>query len=91
MNRTDKRIIFFTLAAIIVITAVVAVIRYFPLNKIMSIGSSPEMEYTNQVKIHSQAPNALFFDFEDVSGQGNNSGLYKGIAHSGNFSSKVFG
>jgi len=91
MDRTDKRIIFFTLSAIIVIVLVVAGVRYFPLSKIMRIGSSPEMEYTNQEQIHSQAPNTLFYDFEVDSKHENDNGLYKGVAHSGNFSTKVFG
>jgi len=86
-----KRFILFFLSAIILIVAVLAALRYFPLNKIMRIGSTPEKEYTSQAQIHSQTPNALFFDFEVDQQSGNSNGLYKGIAHSGKYSSKAFG
>jgi hypothetical protein len=91
MNRTKKRITLFALSAIILIVAVVVTLRYFPLNKILRIGSTPETEYINQEQIHSQGPNALFFDFEVDKPSGNSNNLYKGIAHSGKFSSKAFG
>jgi hypothetical protein len=92
MNLTRKKIILYTISAIVVIAAVVTVLRYFPLNRIMRIGSTPEREYVSQERqLQPQAPNALYFDFEIDPEKGSNNGLYKGIAHSGKFSAKVFG
>jgi hypothetical protein len=91
MTRTQKRITFFALAAVILIIVVVAAVRYFPLNKIMRINSAPDTEYAGKEQIRSQAPHALFFDFEVDPQSGNTNGLYKGIAHSGQYSSKAFG
>ncbi len=91
MNRKQKRITFISILVIFLIIAGFAGIRYFPLNKILKISSTPEATFVNQSQIKSQAPNALFFDFEVDPKSGNKDGLYQGIAHSGQFSAKAFG
>lgn len=73
------------------IIAVTLGLKYFPLNKVVSIPSSSEKEFLNSQKIHAQAPNSLCFDFEVDPGKPTPDGFYKGIAHSGLFSAKAFG
>jgi len=66
-------------------------LKYFPYNKIISIRSSPETDFTGQQQISEQAPHSLFFDFEMSPGKNEPDGLYKGLAHSGMYSYKAFG
>lgn len=81
------------IAGIIAIGIVVVALglKYFPLNKVMSIPSSSETEFANPQKIHSQAPHSLYFDFEVIPDKNMPKDFYKGIAHSGQYSAKAFG
>jgi hypothetical protein len=91
MKRTQKRIAILTVSIILLIIAVMAGIRYLPLNMILRISSSPETEFVSSTRISQQAPNSLFFDFEVDPNTGNKDGLRQGIAHSGQFAAKAFG
>ncbi len=66
-------------------------LKYFPFNKVVSIPSSSETEFVNPQKIHSRAPHSLYFDFEVIPDRNTPDDFYKGIAHSGKYSSKAFG
>lgn len=84
---------FFIIGLLILVSIVLVAVglKYFPLNKVVSIPSSSETDFTNSQKIHSSAPHSLFFDFEMAKGKETPDGFYKGIAHTGQFSAKAFG
>lgn len=65
--------------------------KYFPFSRILNKKAGTETEFVNRQSIRSQAPNALYFDFEVAASTGERSGFYKGIAHSGQYSTKAFG
>jgi len=89
--KKKKWIIILGLLIVVSVIVVAVGLKYFPFNKVVSIPSSSETEFTNPQKIHSSAPHSLFFDFEMTPGKDTPDGFYKGIAHSGQFSAKAFG
>ena len=91
MNKKQKRIVRFSILIIVILGGVGLTIKFFPFRKFLKMSSIPESEFVNQEKISNTAPNALSFDFEVDPKSGEQKGLYKGIAHSGKFSAKVFG
>ena len=91
MINRKKRLGLFGLFCFIILVCAAIGMKYFPLNKILTRKAVPETEFINQQSIRSQAPNSLFFDFEVDSGTAERSGFYKGIAHSGQYSTKAFG
>ncbi|MFH1160057.1 MAG: hypothetical protein V1733_03810 [bacterium] len=87
-----KKLLFIIGAAVIFI-AIMAylVFRYAPWHKIMKIPTSNETAFIRSDILRTPAPNALSFDFEVAPGQDVPNGIYKGIAHSGEYSAKAFG
>jgi hypothetical protein len=86
-----KKIAILIGSAILIVIALAVAGKLIPFNKILRVRAVEEAEYINQPQTMSNSPNALSFDFEVDPNTGNTSGLYKGIAHSGSFSAKVFG
>jgi len=66
-------------------------LKYIPFNKIISIRSSSETVTVCPEQTLGQAPNSFLVDFELTPGMKIPDRLYKGIAHSGIYSCKVFG
>ena len=80
-------------SVILVVLIVVAGLsaRYIPFNKILKISGTKEAEFVNRQHISAEVPHTLYFDFEVDPKSGNTGTLYKGIAHSGHYSTKTFG
>jgi len=91
MKRKRKKTIFFTILLSGTIIVFGLGLKYIPFNKIISIRSSSETGFTNQQQNSRQAPHSIFFDFEVTPGKNTPDGLYKGLGHSGIYSSKAFG
>jgi len=83
MKLTRKKLLFAGIGFIVLLAAIILAARFIPFTKILKIASTPETDFVNQEQIRSQAPHALFFDFEINPQTGNSTGLYKGIARSG--------
>jgi hypothetical protein len=91
MNRKRKRLLLLFAGLMLVIVLVVLGRNYLPVGKLLHRSPSPEIELAGLPGQRIQAPNALYYDLEADPKGPVPSGLYKGIAHSGQFSSKVFG
>jgi hypothetical protein len=66
-------------------------VRYIPYNRIFKVSGTIETAFVNKQSINSEIPHALYFDFELDPKSSNDGSLYKGIAHSGHYSTKAFG
>ena len=90
MNKKQKH--FFLILSLVLLLIVVSLagIRYLPFHKFLKVSSVPESEFKNPGN-RIEVPNTLFCDFEVDPKTGNTNGLYQGIAHSGQFSTKAFG
>ncbi|MCX6252156.1 MAG: hypothetical protein NTX61_15585 [Bacteroidetes bacterium] len=91
MNPKKKKILLFGIVAVILLIIILIVVRYIPFSKLLRAPSTPEVEFVNPQLIQVQAPNSLSYNFEVDPKTGNENGLYKGIAHSGQYSVKAFG
>ncbi|MBL7138313.1 MAG: hypothetical protein ISS17_06035 [Bacteroidales bacterium] len=91
MKNKKRLFIILGLAVILLAILAVVVIRYVPWHKLMKVPTSNEGAFIQQDPLRNVAPNALSFDFEVDSTQDVPHGIYKGIAHSGNYSAEVFG
>jgi hypothetical protein len=90
MNKKQKRIALFFIL-VIIICGIGLTLKFFHIGIFHIKSSTPESEFVNKEKLRNSAPNALSFDFEVDPKSGDQKELYKGIAHSGIFSAKVFG
>lgn len=75
---------------LLLIILIVAGYLWLPVGRLIHRSSLDEKEFAVQ-EILNAAPNSVSFNFEPLPGTGTPKGLYKGIAHSGEFSAKVFG
>ncbi|NQV03588.1 MAG: hypothetical protein HQ542_13140, partial [Bacteroidia bacterium] len=91
MKNRKRLFIILGIALILLTILALLVIRYMPWHKLMKVPTSSEAAFVQQDPMRSLAPNSLSFDFEVDSTQEVPKGIYKGIAHSGNYSAKVFG
>lgn len=91
MKRKRKKILIFSILLLGSIIAFGLGLKYFPFSKIISIRSSSETGFTSQQQTQEKSPNAFFFDFELEPGKKTPGKLYKGLSHSGIYSSKAFG
>ena len=91
MRKKQKRILLFSVILFVVILGVAFSARYIPFNKLLKVSGTTETEFVNPQHITSNAPHTLYFDFEVGPKNGNTGDLYKGIAHSGHYSTKAFG
>jgi len=87
-----KKLLYLTSTAILCITILTfLILRYVPWHKIMKVPTSNETAFIGNDTFPNPAPNTLRFDFEVAKGQDVPNGIYKGIAHSGEYSAKAFG
>jgi len=91
MKKRKRLFIILGTAVILLAILAVLVINYMPWHKFMKIPTSSEGPFVQKNPLQNLAPNALSFDFEVDSTQDVPNGIYKGIAHSGNYSAKAFG
>lgn len=91
MKKRKRLFIILGIAVVLLVLVTLGVIRYVPWHKLMKIPTSNEAAFARQDPMRTVAPNTLSFDFEVDSTQDVPNGIYKGIAHSGNFSAKAFG
>jgi len=91
MKKRKRLFIILGIAVVLLVLVTFGVIRYVPWHKLMKIPTSNEAAFARQDPMRTIAPNTLSFDFEVDSTQDVPNGIYKGIAHSGNFSAKAFG
>lgn len=91
MTKRMKWLYISTAILLFLVFAVWAVIRYVPWNKLVKVPTSSELGFVTQNPGSMKAPNTMQLDFEIDSTQETPSRLYKGIAHSGNYSATVYG
>jgi hypothetical protein len=91
MNPRRKKLLYIGTGLLVLIITAVLAVRYVPFTRILKVATTPEKDYIHQDQIPSRAPHSLYFDFEIDPETGNSSGLFKGIAHSGQYSAKAFG
>ncbi|MBN1200097.1 MAG: hypothetical protein JXA23_12140, partial [Bacteroidales bacterium] len=91
MKKRKRLFILLGAVLILLVLFTLGVIKYIPWHKLMKIPTSSEVAFVDQDPMQNVAPNTLSFDFEVDSTQGVPNGIYKGIAHSGNYSAKAFG
>ncbi|MEI7980039.1 MAG: hypothetical protein WCI71_00205 [Bacteroidota bacterium] len=91
MSKKSKRILLFILLLLFSIVVVALGLKYFPFTRVVKLPASAEKEFANPQQIYSHAPKSLYFDFEIPAGKEAPGGMYKGIAHSGQYSVKAFG
>ncbi|MGA3013011.1 MAG: hypothetical protein ABSD71_03135 [Bacteroidales bacterium] len=91
MHKKRKKIIFISALLIIILAAAFLSLRYLPLHKFLKLSGTSETVFLNNQQYNSEAPHTLYFNFEVDPKSGNTSKFYKGIAHSGNYSTKTFG
>jgi hypothetical protein len=91
MQEKNKRIARILLLLAVIAGGTVLALKYLPFSFMHRKQSTPEEQFVNREKIRNTAPNSLFFDFEVDPKTGSQKDLYKGIAHSGQFSTKTFG
>ena len=91
MNKKHKKLLQFFLVLLFLIVLIVAGKTYLPVGKIFHFSPTNKERFVNHRQIHNELSNNLSFDFEVNPNSVTPSGLYKGIAHSGQFSAKVFG
>jgi hypothetical protein len=92
MQKKTKRLIII-IAGIIVAGVVMGILalRYIPFHKFMKRPTSNDLAFISTGQSAERPPNSLYLDFEIDSTASVPGDLYKGIAHSGRFSSKTFG
>ena len=91
MNKRKQRIITYSVLIFLIAGGIALAVKYLPLNIILKKSSSPEAELIHSGNVENPAPNSLFYDFEIDPKTLKGKELYKGIAHSGQYSSKTFG
>jgi hypothetical protein len=91
MLKKQKRILLFSVILIVVILGVAFSARYIPFNRLLKVSGTTETAFINPQHITPDVPHTLYFDFEVGPKNGNTGDLYKGIAHSGHYSTKAFG
>lgn len=91
MQKKQKRILLFSAILVVLVAAAAISALYIPFNKILKISGTKESAFVNPQHISTSVPNTLYFDFEVDPKSGNTGTLYKGIAHSGHYSTKTFG
>lgn len=91
MHKKRKKIIFISALLIIIFAAAFLSLRYLPLHKFLKLSGTSETVFLNNQQYNSEAPHTLYFNFEVDPKSGNTGKFYKGIAHSGNYSTKTFG
>ncbi len=91
MRKTQKRILLFSVILVVLIVVAALSAHYIPFNKILKISGTKEAEFVNNQHISAEVPHTLYFDFEVDPKSGTTGTLYKGIAHSGHYSTKTFG
>jgi hypothetical protein len=91
MFKKQKKLIFFSAVLIFIILVAVFSLHYIPFHKFLRISGTSEKEFVKHQQLGSEAPHTLYFDFEVDPKSGNTGNLYKGIAHSGQYSTKTFG
>jgi hypothetical protein len=91
MSKKQKKLILFSSVLIVVILVAIFSVRYIPFHKFLKISGTTETEFLNHQQFSSEAPHSIYFDFEVDPKSGNTGNLYKGIAHSGHYSTKTFG
>ncbi|MCX6244911.1 MAG: hypothetical protein NTU98_09420 [Bacteroidetes bacterium] len=75
---------------LLLIILIVAGYLWLPVGRLLHRSPLNEKEFVNQQQ-EDQSPNSVSFNFEPAPNTETPAGLYKGIAHSGSFSAKVFG
>ncbi|MCK9204248.1 MAG: hypothetical protein M0P58_07420 [Bacteroidales bacterium] len=91
MTKKTKKILIFSFLLLFSVVVVALGLKYFPFTRIVKLPASAEKEFANPRQIHTRAPGSLYFDFEVDQGKDTPGGMYKGIAHSGQYSVKAFG
>ena len=91
MTRKTKKILIISVLLLFCVAAVGVGLKYFPFTRVVKLPASEEREFVNSQQIYTRAPASLYFDFETDPNKATPAGLYKGIAHSGQFSVKAFG
>src|SRR5271157_3652475 len=91
MHKKQKKLILFSVVLIVLILIAVFSANFIPLHKFLRISGTSESEFVNHQQLRSEAPHSLYFDFEVNLESGSTGNLYKGIAHSGHYSTKTFG
>jgi hypothetical protein len=91
MQINRKRSLLLTFILILLVTTFFIGKRYIPYNRILHIAGPTEATFVNRQQINSDVPHSLYFDFEVDPKSGNSARFNKGIAHSGQYSSKAFG
>jgi hypothetical protein len=91
MQRKKKWIIIGLAVVVVAPVMVFLALRYVPFHKLMRRPSSADVAFVNEPQSPGNAPFSLYYDFEVDTTQSTPSGLYKGIAHSGKYSTKAFG
>ena len=91
MQKKQKRLLFLSIIFVVVVLGVLLCVYYIPFNRILHISGTTEAAFVNRQHINSDVPNTLYFDFEVDPKVGNTGRFYKGIAHSGQYSTKTFG
>jgi len=91
MNKRKKRILILSLILLLVVIGIVAGVRFLPINKFLKRQSGSYSEFTNSKPAQIHAPNSLYYDMEVPPGKEIPGDIYKGIAHSGQYSGKSFG
>ncbi|MEI6455910.1 MAG: hypothetical protein WCO93_06440, partial [bacterium] len=89
--RKRKKLFIFSILLLASVIVFGLGLKYLPIHKIFSVQSSPENVFTVNPQNGQQAPHSLLIDFEVAPGKTPPDGLYKGMAHSGIYSSKAFG
>jgi hypothetical protein len=91
MQKKQKRIVIFSVILFVLVVAAVVIVQYVPISKILQVSGSKEPAFVNRQYTRPEVPNTLYCDFEVDPNSGNTGKLYKGIAHSGQYSTKTFG
>ncbi len=91
MNKKSKRLLIFSLLLFFSIVVAALGLRYFPFTRMIRMPAGAEKEFINPKTVKILSPHQLFYDFEVAPGKEMPGGLYKGIAHSGQYSVKAFG
>ena len=91
MDNKQKRSARVLILSLIIIFAVLLAVKLTPVRNLWKKSITTDAGFASQDKNQNTAPNVISFNFEADPKSGDQKGLYKGIAHSGNFSAKVFG
>jgi hypothetical protein len=91
MTPKNKRYLVTGIIAVVLLILIVIGIRYIPFVIMFRAPSPAGIGFTDQQMNLNQAPNSYSCNFEIDPKTGSEKGLYKGIAHSGQYSAKAFG